>query len=156
MKPTPTVLIQFLTCCGETSRLTPAVSKTSALPELLLMERLPCFATLAPAAATTNALAVETLKILAPSPPVPQVSTRSSDPMSTGVARLRITWAAAVISVIVSPFICNAIRKPPICDGVALPVMICCITAVICCDVKSCLFTRSLRAFFISMLNVES
>jgi hypothetical protein len=38
-------------------------------------ERLPCFATLTPQAAVTKATAVEMLKVEAPSPPVPQVST---------------------------------------------------------------------------------
>ena len=41
---------------------TPAASNTSALPDLPVAARLPCFATVIPAAAATNAQAVETLK----------------------------------------------------------------------------------------------
>ena len=39
-------------------------------------DRPPCLATLAPAAATTNMLVVEILKVWALSPPVPTMSTR--------------------------------------------------------------------------------
>src|SRR3990167_7930715 len=80
MKPTPTSLTQRATCSGVSSRLTPAASITSALPDLLDTERLPCLATLPPAAATTKAEAVEILKVCTPSPPVPQVSTRCGLP----------------------------------------------------------------------------
>ena len=55
--------------------LTPRASRTSALPHLLETDLLPCFATEAPAPAATNAVAVETLNVLLPSPPVPHVST---------------------------------------------------------------------------------
>ncbi len=72
--PTPIVLTHWLTCSADKSRLTPAASKTSALPERLETDRLPCLATCPPAAATTKATVVEILKVLAPSPPVPQVS----------------------------------------------------------------------------------
>src|SRR3989338_11472872 len=98
MKPTPTSLTQRATCSGVNSRLTPAASSTSALPDLLDTERLPCLATLPPAAATTNAEAVEILKVLAPSPPVQQVSTRCGPPTPTCVASSRMTPAAAAIS----------------------------------------------------------
>ena len=40
--------------------------------------RLPCFATVTPAPATTNAAVVEMLNVCRPSPPVPQVSTNTS------------------------------------------------------------------------------
>ena len=56
----------------------PRASRTSAEPHLLVTARLPCLATLTPAAAATRAAAVEMLKVFAPSPPVPQVSTSSS------------------------------------------------------------------------------
>ena len=46
-----------------------------ALPQWLETDRLPCLATGTPAAATTKAAVVETLKVPEPSPPVPQVST---------------------------------------------------------------------------------
>jgi hypothetical protein len=56
--------------------LTPSASRTSALPDCDETDRPPCLATRAPAAAATNIAAVEMLKVWAPSPPVPQVSTR--------------------------------------------------------------------------------
>ena len=54
---------------------TSSASSTSALPQLPLAERLPCLATGTPQAATTSEATVEMLKVPAPSPPVPQVST---------------------------------------------------------------------------------
>ena len=62
-----------------------AASSTSALPDCDETERLPCFATPAPAAAATSAAAVEMLNVLPPSPPVPAVSTRSSRFGCTGI-----------------------------------------------------------------------
>ena len=59
-------------------RFIPAASRTSALPDFDEIDRLPCFATLPPAAATTKADAVDILNKPRPSPPVPQVSTRYS------------------------------------------------------------------------------
>ena len=56
----------------------PSASSTSAAPVADEAARLPCFATPAPAAAATSAAAVEMFHVLAPSPPVPAVSTRSS------------------------------------------------------------------------------
>src|SRR5690606_36715327 len=66
MNPTLTSRTQRATCSGVIPRRTPAASSRSALPLLLLRERLPCLTTLAPVTATTRLLAVETLKILAP------------------------------------------------------------------------------------------
>src|SRR5438128_6291707 len=79
----PTSATHRPTCSGVSWRLTPSVSTTSAEPhsEAPLspdIERLPCLATLSPAPATTNAVAVETLKVPDASPPVPQVSTSIS------------------------------------------------------------------------------
>ena len=68
------LLTHCTTCSVVKSKLTPATSNKSALPQVLDTERLPCLATCPPAAATTNAQVVEILKVLAPSPPVPQVS----------------------------------------------------------------------------------
>ena len=68
--------MQRATCSGVSPMFTPSASSTSALPDLLDTERLPCLATLAPAAAATKAAAVEMLKVCALSPPVPQVSSR--------------------------------------------------------------------------------
>src|ERR1700680_2120163 len=76
---------------------TPSASRTSAEPQRELAARLPCLATLAPAAEATIAATVEILKVSQPSPPVPQVSIklagrkRSSE--KTGAAWRRITLA---------------------------------------------------------------
>ncbi len=84
-----------------------------------------CFATLAPAAAAMKAAQVETLKVCAASPPVPQVSTRwASSFTSTWVASSRITCAAAAISPIVSFFTRSPTMNPAICAGVSSPRMI--------------------------------
>ena len=81
----------------------PSASSTSALPDFDDTERLPCFATRAPAAAATNIDAVEMLNVCDASPPVPTMSTRCSrSGTSTLVANSRITCAAAAISPIVS------------------------------------------------------
>ena len=71
---------------------TPRCSRTSAEPQRELIERLPCLATRTPAPATTNAAAVETLKVPEASPPVPQVSTSASigDAQMTGENRRRV------------------------------------------------------------------
>ena len=100
IKPTPSVLMHCPTAAEVRLSFTPRASSTSALPDLLLTLRLPCFAILAPAAAATNIDAVEILKVCAPSPPVPTTSTKwVLSSTSTGVAKSRITCAAAAISV---------------------------------------------------------
>ena len=149
IKPTPISSTARATCSGDRLSLTPAASNTSALPVELETERLPCLATLPPQAATTNAAAVETLNKLAPSPPVPQVSTIFSALMTTGVAKSRITCAAPVISSTVSPFMRKATKKAPICASLAAPVISCCITAVICSRLRSSLFTKVAMACWI-------
>ena len=75
MKPTPTVSTERAICSGARSSFAPSASSTSALPLREDTERLPCFATFAPAAAATKVAAVEMLKVCAPSPPVPTTST---------------------------------------------------------------------------------
>src|ERR1700682_2821842 len=86
MKPNPSLSIASPVCAGLSALLAPSASSTSALPEDEDTERPMCFATLAPAAAAMNAAQVETLKVCAASPPVPQVSTRwRSSLTSTGV-----------------------------------------------------------------------
>jgi hypothetical protein len=77
-------------------------------------------ATGTPQAATTMAAPVEMFQVPAASPPVPQVS------MAPGGASMRVILArmartAPVISSTVSPRTRSAIRKPPICEGVASP-----------------------------------
>src|SRR5512136_788228 len=103
-KQNPLSRIAWQASFGPRSIGTPNASRQSALPEDELTERLPCLATLYPAPARTNATAVEMLKVDAPSPPVPQVSTRGSQGISTGMAFLRMTLAALSISLGVSPF----------------------------------------------------
>ena len=76
MKPMPAVSIDSATCSGVSMMFTPSASSTSALPDLELTPRPPCLAMRAPAAAATNIEAVEMLKVLAPSPPVPTMSTK--------------------------------------------------------------------------------
>ena len=136
-KPTPASSMHRAIRSGARSSRTPAASSTSALPERPETERLPCFATRTPAPAATSALAVEILNVPLASPPVPQVSTRWDLPTSTCVASRRITDAAAAISSTVSPFIRNPTRKPPTCAGVHSPVMMDCMTAVICWPSRS-------------------
>ncbi len=83
---------------------------------------MPCLATGTPQPATTSALAVEILKLPEESPPVPQVSIVPGG-ASIATALARMIRAAPVISSTVSPRTRNAIRKAPICDGVASPLM---------------------------------
>jgi len=54
---------------------TPSASNTSAAPQSDVTARLPCLATLAPAAAATSAAPEEMLKVNGPPPPVPTMST---------------------------------------------------------------------------------
>src|SRR5206468_13004186 len=55
---------------------TPSASRTSAEPHFDVYERFPCFGTVAPAPAATNAATVEVLNVGTVPPPVPHVSTR--------------------------------------------------------------------------------
>ena len=99
IKPSPICSIHRPTASADRFSFTPRASKTSALPDLLLTPRLPCFAIFAPAAHATNIDAVEILKVCAPSPPVPTTSTKwVLSPTLTGVAKSRMTCAAAAIS----------------------------------------------------------
>ena len=65
---------------------------------MLVAERLPCLATVTPAPAATMAAAVEMLKVLAPSPPVPQVSRITSASTSTFSASALMARAMPTIS----------------------------------------------------------
>ena len=112
MKPIPVSSMQRATASGPRVTLTPSASRTSALPQRLLIPRLPCFATGCPDAATTSAAAVETLKVPQPSPPVPQVSVTGRS-VCTRRAFSRITWAIPAISSAVSPFRRRAVTKAP-------------------------------------------
>ena len=134
MKPKPTSCTQRATCSGPRSIRPPRASSTSALPQRLVAERLPCLATAAPAAEARIPAAVETLNVPALSPPVPHVSRACA---ATGSARCtctafsRMIRASPAISWTVSPPARRrkAVRKAPIWAWVATPVMISSMTA---------------------------
>src|ERR1700719_1024500 len=107
---------------------TPRASSTSALPHRDDAARLPCLATGHPAPAATSAAAVEMLKVPAPSPPVPHVSTASTD-NGTKVACARIDSTMPVSSSTVSPLVRKAAINAPTWAGVASPSIIVSITA---------------------------
>ena len=107
-----------------TSSLTPSAVSTSEAPASDDTERLPCLAIFTPAPAAISAAQVETLKVPVPSPPVPTMSTAPGG-TSTPCMRARSICAAPVISSTVSPRTRSAIRKAPICAGVAAPSVIC-------------------------------
>src|SRR5690554_6433462 len=123
MKPTPICSTQRATCSGVRFRLMPACSIRSALPLLEETARLPCLATNPPAAATTNAEAEETLNRLAPSPPVPTMSTNGWAVMDTPETNSRMTSTAPVISSTVSLLMRRPISRAPIWASVASPFM---------------------------------
>src|SRR5207249_2532208 len=100
---------------------TPSASSTSAEPHFEVKERLPCFATDAPAPAATNAAAVEMLKVETVPPPVPQVSTRWGPSATTRTMASRNARAAPATSSGVSPFTRSPMSSAPICAGVASP-----------------------------------
>ncbi len=127
-KAIPTSSTQLRTPSGLRATATPSSSRTSALPQRLDAARPPCLATGQPAPATTNAAAVEMLKVPLPSPPVPQVSTASTE-SSTRTAWSRIDITIPVSSSTVSPRIRRAARMAPIWAGVALPCITRSITA---------------------------
>ena len=93
--------------------------------------RLPCLATLTPPAAATRAAVVEMLKLCAPSPPVPTISTISM-PVSTFVAWSRMAAAQPAISSIVSALVLlveRAAKKAAFWVAVVSPLMISFMTA---------------------------
>ena len=126
MKPMPHLAMQAATCSGCRSSEAPKASSTSAEPLLDDTPRLPCLATLAPAAAATNIAAVEMLKLCAPSPPVPTMSRKCSPGSATSTLRAnsRITVAAAAISPTVSFFTRRPVRMAAVINGETSPRMI--------------------------------
>src|SRR5215470_12875105 len=149
----PTWSMHWATRAGVRSRLTPSASTTSADPQRLETERLPCLATLRPAPATTNAVAVETLKVPDASPPVPAVSisiSRSvparavptSPRVRTRTALSRMTSARPISSSTVSPFMRSAVRKAATWTEVAAPDMSASIAAAASSRVRSRRSTR--------------
>jgi len=75
-KVIPISLTALITFSNEQFKFKPRFNKTSAEPTFPLALLFPCFAIFTPQDAATNATAVEILNVLAPSPPVPQVSTK--------------------------------------------------------------------------------
>src|SRR3954449_6032704 len=136
MKPKPTDSMHSATAPGSRSIRAPSASSTSAAPERLVAERLPCLATRHPAPAATNAAVVETLKVGRP-PPVPAVSSNSPGAVSTPAAKRRIVRASPASSSSVSPFVRRAMRKPAICASATSPAMISASTAAACSSVRS-------------------
>src|SRR4051795_5838596 len=148
MKPKPASSMHRATAPGARSMRAPSASRTSALPDSPVAERLPCLARAQPAPAAIRAAVVETLNGGRPPPaprgmrpgvvetltvgrppPVPAVSTRSWRSHGTGVARARIVLARPASSSTVSPFVRRAMRKAAICASDALPAMISASTA---------------------------
>ena len=114
----------------------PSASSRSAEPDLLVAERLPCFATQHPAPAATKAAVVETLNVGTP-PPVPAVSSRSVRSASTGTASSRIVRARPVSSSTVSPFARSATRKAAVWASPTSPAMISASTSCACSALRS-------------------
>ena len=118
MKAMPMSSMSFSAWAGVSSIFTPRASSTSALPERLEMERLPCLAMGMPAAAATRAVAVEMLKVERP-PPVPQVSISSALTLGRrGTQLWRMALAKAASSSRLVPFISRPTWKPAICTSV--------------------------------------
>src|ERR1700720_602978 len=124
IKPIPASRIHSSICSGDSSMFTPKAESTSAAPERDDNARLPCLATGTPAPATISAAQVEILNEPEASPPVPTTSIASGGACTRSIFA-RMTLTAPVISSTLSPRTRNAIRSPPICDGVASPDIIC-------------------------------
>ena len=102
------------------STLMPNALCTSVVPDFEEAARLPCLAMGTPQPATTKVAAVEIFNVPVPSPPVPTMS-MASDGGFSFLIRSRITITPPVISFTLSPRTRRAIKKAPICDGVAFP-----------------------------------
>ena len=136
-KPIPTSSIHRSTVDKDASIFIPKHFKTSALPDLLETARFPCFATVRPAPATTNATAVEILKVSDPSPPVPQVSMILDLLTLTFSDFSRITFAAPAISGTVSFFTCRAVKNAASCISLTAPSITWVIASTILLSVRS-------------------
>ena len=111
---------------------TPSVSSTSADPDLEETDRLPCLATVAPAPAATREAVVEMLKVLAPSPPVPQRSMACGSSHSTSMAKSRIVLVKPTSSSRVSSRVRRPMRNAAMCSSLAFPLIICCMASAAC------------------------
>ena len=122
MKTIPASASTSAIASGVSCTATPSASSTSALPHFEVKERLPCFATRTPPAATTSAAAVEMLKVETLPPPVPQVSTRASlSGAATGIIAPRSASTPPATSDGASPLVCSAASSPPVCTSEASP-----------------------------------
>ena len=111
-----------ITAAASAARVIPKASKTSALPDLLETERLPCFATFNPAAAERSAVPVDRLKLLEPSPPVPTMSiVACSGSKETGIATSLMALAKPLTSSADSPLSLNAVNNAPAKGGATTP-----------------------------------
>src|SRR5687768_15996965 len=119
MKQMSISLSAFSDTNGIADTFTPNAVSKSALPDLLLAARFPCFATGSPAPAITNAAVVEILKVFARLDPVPAVSMKHWCCERTRTARERRPSTMPVSSSTVSPFAANATSAPEICASVA-------------------------------------
>src|SRR5258706_695795 len=113
----PTWSIAAPVSSGVRSIGTPSASRTSALPHLEEIERLPCLATETPAAAATKAAAVDRLRLPEPSPPVPAVHKVGRLAVGGTIAPSRKALAAPTSSSTDSPLTRIAIRSPAICGS---------------------------------------
>ncbi|MDF9754694.1 hypothetical protein OKW51_001657 [Pseudomonas hunanensis] len=96
---------------------------------------------------------MDTLKMLAPSPPVPTMSTTPSRVLSSTLsASSRITDTAPTISSMLSLFMRMPMRKAPICASLHWPVMIWRMTSRISSVDRSRWPTMRLKAVLISMI----
>ncbi len=106
---------------------TPRASRTSAAPHCDVTARLPCLATLAPAAAATSAAPQEILKVRGPPPPVPTQSTSSALSTSvsgTGMDCSRMTSTKPASSAACSPRVAKTASRAAVSTSGACPLRI--------------------------------
>ena len=105
----------MITFSNEQFKFKPRFNKTSAEPTFPLALLFPCFAIFTPQDAATNATAVEILNVLAPSPPVPQVSTKYKFGLATGNSQtFKSSSAIELSSTPVELFALKALKKAPV------------------------------------------
>ena len=114
-KVIPISSIAEITFSKDAFKFIPRFNKTSAEPTFPLALLFPCFAILTPQDAATKETAVDILNVLAPSPPVPQVSTINNSGLATGnLQTFRSSSAMEDNSIPVEPFALNAVKKAPV------------------------------------------
>mmetsp|Transcript_5180 Transcript_5180/g.13290 ORF Transcript_5180/g.13290 Transcript_5180/m.13290 type:complete len:229 (+) Transcript_5180:618-1304(+) len=116
MKPMPASARHCSICSGPRSITTPRFSSTSALPQRLETERLPCLATVRPHADVRTQAPVEMLTVPALSPPVPTMSTAVVSTLQ-GVILSCMALASPATSWAVSPLARRSTRKAAIFAG---------------------------------------